>query len=121
MQRTSSAHLRMDRLSGIDEGDLAEVDSAASSPRSGDGHDSPFTSSSTLSSPGGSMRLLGSSSDARNRWRRLRHTVQFAAHMTQMRYRVVTCLMGDTDVTDFTTRLMVRVCVYLMGIVVDEH
>lgn len=84
VQRTSSAHLRLDRLSGIDEGDLAE-ESAASTPRNGDEHENPFTGSDTLPSPGGSMRLLRSSSGARNRWRRLRHTVQFAAHMTQLR------------------------------------
>ncbi|KAG0616895.1 hypothetical protein M758_5G149700 [Ceratodon purpureus] len=84
VQRTSSAHLRLDRLSGIDEGDLAE-ESAASTPRNGEEHENPFAGSGTLSSPGGSMRLLRSSSGARNRWRRLRHTVQFAAHMTQLR------------------------------------
>lgn len=42
--------------------------------------------SGNLESPGQSMRLTRSSSGARNRWRRLKHTVQFAAHMSQMRY-----------------------------------
>lgn len=83
VKRTSSSHLKLERLSGIEEGDLGD-ESAASSPRNGDEH--PFTGSGTLPSPGGSMRLLRSSSGARNRWRRLRHTVQFASHMTQLRY-----------------------------------
>ena len=85
VQRTSSAHLRLDRLSGIDEGDLAE-ESAATTPRNGDQHETPFAGSGTLPSSDGSTRLLRSSSVARNRWRRLRHTVQFAAHMTHLRY-----------------------------------
>jgi len=90
VKRTSSSHLKLERLSGIEEGDLAE-ESAASSPRNGD-DEHPFAGSGTLPSPGGSMRLLRSSSGARNRWRRLRHTVQFASHMTHLRY-TLTSLM----------------------------
>jgi len=84
VKRTSSLHLKLERLSGIEEGDLAE-ESAPSSPRIRD-DENPLAGSGTLPSPGGSMRLQRSSSGARNRWRRLKHTVQFASHMTQLRY-----------------------------------
>lgn len=71
VKRTSSSQLRLERLSGIDEGEMGD-ESAASSPRNGgDDEQQPF----------GSMRLVRSSSGARNRWRRLKHTVQFASTM----------------------------------------
>lgn len=73
VKRTTSSQLRLERLSGIDEGEGEMGDeSAASTPRAGgDEEQQPF----------GSTRLVRSSSGARNRWRRLKHTVQFASTM----------------------------------------
>ncbi|XP_024375337.1 uncharacterized protein [Physcomitrium patens] len=100
-RRAASSHLKWDHLSGIEEGDL---ESAASTPTEKDDHEDPFDGagllssegadgSGTPSSSGGSIRLMRSNSAARNRWRRLRHTVQFAAQMSQSR-------QGSTDLLE---------------------
>lgn len=85
MQKTSITHMKLDGLSGIEGSDLRD-ESVASTPRSGDEHEKSVASRDTLQSPDGSVRLVRSSSGAGNRWRRLRHSVQFAAYMTQLRH-----------------------------------